>query len=73
LTTSATGEKRAEAHGIDLVEKLVEEFDVDEHGRGVGQFVRNDIEEGFWTEHITLRTCSAAFGLEGHDSKFENA
>ncbi len=27
----------------ELIEELVEEFDVDEHGRGVGELVRDDV------------------------------
>lgn len=34
---------------IYLVEELVEEFDVDEHGRGIRQLIGHDVEEGFGT------------------------
>ena len=34
----------------ELVEELVEEFDVDEHGRGIGELVRDDVQEGFGTK-----------------------
>ena len=39
-----------------LIEELLKQLDVDEKGRGVGEFVGNDVQEGFRAEDFILRT-----------------
>lgn len=48
----------------ELIEELVEEFDVDEQRAHIGQLVRNDIEEDFWTKRIVFWTEFAFLRLE---------
>jgi len=49
----------------ELIEKLGQQLNVDEHDRRVSQFVGDDVEEGFGTESFVLGTCFASFGFQG--------
>ena len=56
----------------ELIEELVEEFDVDEHGRRIGELVRDDVQKRFRTEHITFGPSFTPLRLEGRSAEFED-
>ncbi len=64
------GSREAES-GTYLVEKLVEQFDADEHGGSVGKFISHDIQECLGTENVVLRTTFTPLGPKGGETKFQ--
>jgi hypothetical protein len=56
----------------ELIEELVEEFDIDEHGRRIGQFVRHDIQEGFGTERVAFGAGFAPLRFESRETELED-
>lgn len=62
--------------GIDfpreLVEEVIQELDVDEHGRCVGKLVGYDVEESFRTDEIVLGTGFTTLGFQSGKSEFED-
>ena len=57
----------------ELIEELVEEFDVDEHGRRIGELVRDDVQKRFWTEQVAFGAGFAPLRLEGCGAELEDA
>ena len=50
--------------GAYLVEELIQQLNVDEHGRRVRQLIRHDVEEDLWAEGVTLGASPASLRLE---------
>ena len=56
-----------------LIKELVEEFDVDEHGRGMGKLVRDHVQKCFGTKRVAFGTSFAPLRFEGRDAELEHA
>jgi hypothetical protein len=56
--------ERRQTMTTSLVEELVEEFNVDEHGAHIGKLVGRHIKENLRAKHIVLRTRLALFGFQ---------
>lgn len=56
----------------ELVEELVEEFDVDEHRRGIGELVRDDVQESFGTEQVAFGAGFAPLRFESRKTELED-
>lgn len=55
-----------------LIEELIQQFDIDKHGGRIRQFVGNDIKESFGTQNIALRSSTTPLGLERGQAELEN-
>ena len=56
----------------ELIEELVEEFDIDEHGRGIGELVRDDVQENFGAERVAFGASLALLRFEGCQTELED-
>ena len=54
-----------------LVEELVKELNIDEHGAHSGKLIGRHIKENLRAKHIVLRTCLALFGFQSGQSQLE--
>ena len=56
----------------ELVEELVEEFDVDEHGRGVCKLVCDYVQESFGAEQVAFGASFAPLRFESRQTELED-
>ena len=68
---SARAVERKRTMKTNLVEELVKELNIDEHGAHIGKFIGRHIEENLRAKHIVLRTCLAFFGFQSAQSQLE--
>jgi hypothetical protein len=55
-----------------LIKEVTEEFNIDEHGGGVSQFVCNSTQEHLRTEQVVLRSGTTTFRLHSSQTEFED-
>ncbi len=55
----------------ELIE-VVEEFDVDEHGRGMGELVRDNVQKCFGTKQVAFGASFAPLRFEGRNAELEH-
>ena len=55
-----------------LVEELVKELNIDEHGAHSSKLISHHIKENLRAKHIVLRTCLALFGFQSDQLQLED-
>lgn len=64
---------RCSLENAHLIKELIQELDVNEHCRGIGEFVGHDVEECLWTESVILSSSATPPRLQSRQPESKNA